>query len=48
MGVGATELIALAAVVTISMCVGEMDKEGRPPTPSHSEVKLVDFQGGWE
>lgn len=48
LGVDATELTALAAVVTASMCVGDMDKEGRPPTPSHSEVRLVDFQGGWE
>lgn len=41
--VGAAELMALAAVAPPVMCVGEVSKEGRPRTPSHSKVKLVDF-----
>lgn len=44
--VDAEELTALAVAATISVCVEEVGKEGCPPTQSHSDVKLVDFQGG--
>ena len=50
MGVEAGELIALVAGVCVWERWAKRERtagaSGSPPIPSHSEVKLVDFQGG--